>query len=78
MSSQVLVTRIWSRMGSAEQLPKAIGKAAQKNNANSQLGSLWGVGGEGFGPLQIIANLFLFRREKSFTHFQVPDQFFVP
>jgi len=46
MSSQVLVTRVWSRVGSAKQLPKAIGITARENNANSQLGSLWGVGGE--------------------------------
>lgn len=51
-------------VGSAKQLPKAIGKTKGKNNANSQLGSLWGVGGEWFGHLQIIANLVLFRKEK--------------
>lgn len=63
MSNQVLVTGVWSRVGSATQLPKAIGKAKGKNNANSQLGSLWGVGRELSGPPQIIANLFSFRRE---------------
>lgn len=46
MSNQVLVTGVWSRVGSAKQLPKAIGKTEGKNNANSQLGSLWGVDGE--------------------------------
>lgn len=52
-------------VGSAKQLPKAIGKTKRKNNANSQLGGLWGVGGERFGHLQIIANLVLFWREKN-------------
>lgn len=46
MSNQVLVTGVWRRVGSAKQLPKAIGKTVRKNNANSQLGSLWGVGGD--------------------------------
>jgi len=46
MSNQVLVTGVWSRVASAKQLPKATGKTKGKNNANLQLGSLWGVGEE--------------------------------